>query len=250
MSGHGSWSGQGKREQRGGDVMSGATQDQHADWSSAEDIAAELGVSIEEARDLHDAIDSDIGGFSHGWDSVIRAYQQGKTREEILKMDDVKYAIYDNFGGDIDAYMDELVKKATNCEKLIDKAPKWNGGELTRGYYDMPDDVIAALTTPNSLINLNLGTASWTTDPSVSEGFSHHGDGTGHRFIAHCTGERRGTSIRNLSAFDFEDEVLCSAKEGFEFVRMETASDGAIHAWYKVSDHNVDWGYSKKNLKK
>ena len=254
MSGHGSWSGQGKREQRGQqsgeDVMSGATQDTHASWRNASDIANVLGVSEAEAQDYYDAVNGGMdGGFTWGWDGVIRAYQQGKTREEILSMSGVSGAINSKFGGDADAYMAELEKKALNCEKFIAKAPKWNGAELTRGYYDMSDDVIAALTTPNAAINLNLGSASWTTDPKVSEKFSHHGNGSGKRFIAHCTGKRRGTSVRNLSHFGTEAEVLCSEKEAFQFVRMEQIG-GAVHAWYTVVDTNMDWGYSKKNLKK
>jgi len=251
MGGRGGSSGQAERARRsgGGDGMGGGTQDGHNPWRTVEDIQNQLGISYEEAKGLREAIDSDIGGFSYGWDGNIRKLQNGFSEQVILSDWETQKAINDNFGGDAKAYMTELRKKAANCEKLIDSAPKWNGGELRRGLHSMPKEVLEDLTRVGDVVDLNAGTASWTTNPKVANNFAGY---YGHSapagsFVAHVeSGTRRGTSIKNLSHFNSEDEVLCSRKEAFQCLRVETRPNGEVHAYYKVVSTNVDWDKVKK----
>ena len=189
------------------------TQTDHPSDLSIYAISSSLGVSTQKAQDFVDAInEQDVGGFSYGWDTAIREYQNGATRSQILDLDGTSDAIAEHFNGSQDAYFAALRKKAGNCEEFIDRSPKWSGGELMRGFSGLSSATVAALTNtdPNVLINLNKGTASWTTDEGTAYMFSSWGnDG----LIAHVvSGERRGTSIRAVSAFDDEDEVLCSRR--------------------------------------
>lgn len=266
MSGHGSWSGQGERPQRtsngagsstqemlpavvaGSEGMGGGTQDQHNRWGTAAQIRMQLKIGAAEAKDLKNAIyEPQNGGFTWGWDSVIRAYENGASESDIMKLtagkyDNVQKLVDAKYGGDRSAYMKEVAKKARNCEKLIDLAPKWNGAELTRGFKKLDASTFADLTRVGSVVDLNNGTASWTTTEDVARGFAGYklGTPTGS-FVAHCSGARRGTSIRNLSRFKREDEVLCSKNEAFQCVRVERRKNGEVHAYYRLIDANHDW---------
>lgn len=251
MGGRGGSSGQNAREQRtrGGDGMGGGTQTEHNPWKTAEDIKNQLGVSEDVAKDFRDAIyepENDKGGFTYGWDKVIRAYQNGEL-DKMLNTSKVDKIIRRDYGGDTDAYVRDVVKKATNCEKLIDAAPKWNGGELMRGFSGLDAKTLADLTTPGVLIDLNHGTASWSTKESVARSFAEYSSfmpfgAPAGSFVAHVeSGTRRGTSIKNLSFYDGEDEVLCSAKEAFVCTRVEKRPNGEVHAYYDVVKTNHNW---------
>ena len=225
------------------DYSNTKTQKGHPSKYDAASLAARTGVSTEKAQEFIDAIHGgSIGGFTWGWDGVIRAYQNGATRAQILSMHHTKETIQNKFGGDENAYFAALRRKASGCEELIDRSPKWNGKELTRGFHGLDNATIDALTNtdPNTLINLNRGTASWTTSVSVARSFASSSYG----FIAHVSGERRGTSIKAGSHYKGESEVLCSRREAFRCTRWEKHSDGYIHAYYEVVDTDYDWGGS------
>jgi len=227
--------------------MGGGTQTEHNPWHTVEDIQKQLGVSKEKAQDFYDAVNGGAdGGFTRGWDGAIRAYEQGNLDDYIDHDFRAQNVIKMKYNGDRDAYKKAVVKKADDCEKLIDAAPKWNGSELMRGF-DLSPDKIAKLTEPGMEINLNWGTASWTTDRGTAVNtFAGYGS---HGLVAHVTGERRGTSIDGISHFSGqyskygsgEWEVLCSKKESFEFVRKTVDADGLTHAWYRVVSRNRDW---------
>ena len=202
-------------------------------------LAARTGVSMEKAEEFKDALDGATGGFTWGWDRAIRAYQRGATKEDIKALPKTMDAIADNFGGDENAYFAALSSKASLCEELIDRSPKWNGSELQRGFNNLDERTMQRLTStePGTIINLNAGTASWTTDQYTAEGFAGHGSGS---LVAHVTGERRGTSIRAGSHFFGEEEVLCSRREAFRCVRVEKHGS-TTHAYYEVVDTDYDW---------
>lgn len=247
MSGHGAWSGQGARPQktRGSDGMGGGTQSGHAAWGSASDIASTLGVSDSKARDYWDAINGDEdGGFTWGWDSNIRKYQNGASQSEITSDAKTRQVINDKFNGSESAYMAELRKKANNCESLIDASPKWNGGELSRGYLKLSPSTLAELTTVGNVVDLNAGTASWTTSSRVSNNFAHYygGSAPSGSLVAHVvSGKRRGTSVKGLSHFQSENEILCSKREAFECLRVVRKPNGEVHAYYRVVSTDMDW---------
>lgn len=238
-------SGQKSRQQRS---SGGGTQDAHNPWHTVDDIQKQLGVSREVAQDYYDAVNGGAdGGFTRGWDGAIRAYEQGNLDDYIDSNFRAQDVINMKYNGDRDAYRKAVVKKADDCEKLIDAAPKWNGGELMRGYSLSPKE-IADLTETGREINLNWGTASWTTDADVAK-YQFAGSGQ-NGLIAHVVGERRGTSIDGLSHFsgqyaDYkgagEWEVLCSKHESFECVGKTVDPDGLTHAWYRVVSRNRNW---------
>lgn len=249
MGGRGGSSGQAERARRsgGGDGMGGGTQTGHNPWRTVDDIQKQLGVSREVAQDYYDAVNGGVdGGFTRGWDGAIRAYEHGSLDDYIDNDFNAQDVISMKYNGDRDAYKKAVIKKADDCEKLIDAAPKWNGGELMRGF-DLPPDKIAQLTEPGMEINLNWGTASWTTDRDTAVGtFAGYGS---HGLVAHVVGERRGTSIDGISHFSGqynqfgggEWEVLCSKRESFEFIRKTVDADGFTHAWYRLVSKDKDW---------
>ena len=236
-----------KQPQRGEGVPSyNNTEPQysHPYGYSAFELAARTGVSEKKAQDFKNALYEDgIGGFTRGWDGVIRAFQRGDGKEAIKKMKGTLNAIKNNFGGDENKFFSALRKKANDCEELIDRSPKWSGGELFRGYNDLSPQTMAALTNTDkdAIINLNAGTASWSTSSYVARNFANMGNNpSGGRLIAHVSGERRGTSIKNGSYYNHEDEVLCSRREAFRCVKTEVIN-GYTHAWYEVVDTDYDW---------
>lgn len=246
MSGHGAWSGQAGRTQRTSGVGN-TTQEEHSPWHTADDIQRQLGVGGQDAQDFYDAVNGGSdGGFTKGWDGAIRAYERGDIDDFIDESYAAQNVISSKYNGSRDAYIKAVEKKANDCERLIDASPKWNGSELMRGY-DLSPDQIDRLTEPGREINLNWGTASWTTDRDTAvQTFAGYGS---HGLVAHVVGERRGTSIDGISHFSAqyspygsgEYEVLCSKRESFEFVRKTVDPDGFTHAWYRIVSRNKDW---------
>ena len=245
-------SGQEERMQRsaGGDGMGGGTQTAHMSWYDAEDIADALGVSKETAEDFYHAVsgngekygDDAEGGFTFGWDNAIRHLQRGASENEILSLYGAREAIDTKFGGDKNAYMDMLRKKSADVERLIDASPKWQGGETFRGFKNMPASKLAELTTVGNVVDLNNGTASWTSNENVARRFASSGQNSS--FVAHVSAgtRRRGTSIKNISLFNSEDEILCSKNEQFICTRTERRN-GRLHAYYELVDTNYRWKY-------
>lgn len=241
-------SGQEARTQRSSNSngMGGGTQTTHMAWSDAEDIEDALGVSSQQARDYFNAVNGgDNGGFTRGWDTQIRDYQTLSTDDFLDKN---RFVIDSKYGGNEEAYIRAVSKKARDCESLIDASPKWNGGELSRGFKNLDSDTLAQLTTVGAKVDLNYGTASWSTSEDVARGFArYYGYGAPNgSFVAHVeSGTRRGTSIRGLSHYYEENEVLCSKNEAFICTKVETRPNGEVHAYYDVIDTNYNWKRKK-----
>lgn len=239
-----------RRRRAANDGMGGGVQDAHNPWRNAKDIQDAIGVSEQEADDFYHAVsgngkrygDDAEGGFTYGWDNAIRHLQRGASEKEILSLHGTREAIDSKFGGDKDAYMKMLRKKTADVERLIDKSPKWQGGETFRGFKHLPASVIDQLTTVGNVVDLNNGTASWTTDASVASRFAS--SGANSSFIAHVAAgtKRRGTSIKNLSLFNSESEVLCSKNEQFICTDVKWIG-GKKHAYYELVDTNYRWKY-------
>lgn len=236
--------------------MGGGTQTEHAKWHTVNDIQQALGVSSEDAQDFYDAVNGGRdGGFTRGWDTAIRAYQQGMSPDEVIDASDARDVVASKYNGDKDAYIRDVAKKAKDCERLIDASPKWNGSELMRGFHDMPQDAIDALTDPNAMINLNAGTASWTTSEGVASVFAETYANPKQGLIAHVRGDggMRATSIEGISAFNHYDdgnegsewEVLASQKNAYRCVRTWYDPDGTTHAEYEVVSTNHNWKKKK-----
>lgn len=220
------------------EALQGGEQTGHNPWRDEVDISDQLGVSIEEARDMFEAIQ----GFTFGWDTVMRARQRGADVDEILEIHGTKAAIRDEFGGNVDAYMKELDKRVANADRFLELAPKWNGGELQRGYALTQADVDKF--TSGNIVNLNFGNASWTTDPETSEDFANNNMTYKMpvKFIAHTTDKRNATSITNLSECPWESEVYGSQGEAFVCTKTQQIGD-FVHGWFDVVDYKHKWKY-------
>lgn len=146
------------------------------------------GCTKKEAEEMRDA----AYGFTYQWDYEIRHYEMGQkfTSMHGHSMADIK-------------------KKAEGCEELIKRSPKWAGGRTYRGInvddatlQKFKDEMNAG--TPIDM----LGTSSWSTVRARSESFANRG--TGNSLLFFTDAEQNGTSIRYLSEFEHEHEILCS----------------------------------------
>lgn len=159
-----------------------------------ENIKELTGCSDQEAEDYKKA----VNGFSFGWDYEIRCEQSGKR--------------YSPRKGHT---VEEVQRKAKDLEEFIAKSPKWDGGTTFRGI-SISDEVFfeiqKKLESGESLDM--LGAASWTTDLSIATDFSEKNlsDRVVNSVIFVCESQPMGTSIRHLSRFIEEQEVLVSSK--------------------------------------
>lgn len=147
-------------------------------------VMRQLGVDRATARQYIDAVSGwSITDFAH-----IRSYQQGGIASDYYKAQE----------------------KA--LEEYISRAPRWGGGVTHRGIGGLSADVFSRLTTPGNKVDM-LGTASWSTDISRASDFAH-GSGA-HPIVFTCKTQKRGTSIKHLSALPFENEVVVSKKASY-----------------------------------
>lgn len=93
-------------------------------------------------------------------------------------------------------------------ENLIDKSPKWGGGEIYRGMH-LSSSTISQLE-KGAKIDMK-GMSSWTTKESLAKSFSKTKVPNESPVIFKTTGTKKGTSITHLSRFGKkEEEVLVS----------------------------------------
>lgn len=156
-----------------------------------EKTAAYLGVSVEQAKEMYDAVQSWSGSLY----TDIREYQRTGQGGQYVK------------------------DKEKALEAYIDAAPKWDGGATYRGMR-LPQSVIDTYV-PGAQVNMG-GSASWSTDRGVAEGFATGATGGKKPVVVRCKTNKNGTSIRHFSYYKKEDEVLVSKK-----------------AWYNVTSTKV-----------
>lgn len=167
----------------------------------------------QEAADLMDA----IFGFSWQWDYEIRQVQCGN-------------AVTSRHGHTTE----EICKKAQNVENFIAKSPQWKGGKTYRGMSLSPKEVDDLRTQLASGAGNMLGSASWSTTESVSRGFAgmhlnetspKFGDTKTQRVVLVATSHKKATSIKHLSNFPSEDEVLASFACRYQLVKEEVRGE-------------------------
>lgn len=158
-----------------------------------------------------------IFGFSWQWDYEIRQVQCGN-------------AVTSRHGHTTE----EICKKAQNVENFIAKSPQWKGGKTYRGMSLSPkevEDLRAQLTAGAGNM---LGSASWSTTESVSRGFAgmhlnetspKFGDTKTQRVVLVATSHKKATSIKHLSNFPSEDEVLASFACRYQLVKEEVRGE-------------------------
>lgn len=155
-------------------------------------------TDTEEAESYFEA----VRGFSFQWDYEIRQVQSGNS-------------VVSRHGHS----NEEILKKARDLEKFIAKSPQWDGGTTYRGM-TLSNLELEALRKElkNGKGNMQ-GSASWSTRESVSRNFSGahlgesspvYGDVKNNKVMLVAHKHKKATSIRHLSRFSSEDEVLTS----------------------------------------
>ena len=174
--------------------------------ATVEGIAKYLGVSMEEAK----SFDSAIWSFTGDYFTAIRQLQNGKIPEGFDKNS---------------PFVKAMKEKGENLEKYIEKAPKWNGGETYRGINISSEDLKKYQV--GNTIDVNRGTASWSSDIKVSKKFAKQG--SEEKVVFKCPTQKNGTSIKHLSNYNHEDEVMVSKNSKYVITSINRNKDGIIY---------------------
>lgn len=116
-------------------------------------------------------------------------------------------------------------EQADTIDEFVDRAPKFEG-EVYRGIGVSAEKAnkIVAQARKGEMIN-QMGAASFSTDLGTAEDFSAEGEG-GTPILFKSSGVQNGTSIRNISDFPSEDEVIMSSKARWRPVKVEEGMVG------------------------
>lgn len=167
------------------DHRNNGTQSDHPDGEKLgpEAIQAQTGCSDQEAKD---------------WYSAVRDFS-------VADYDDIRKYAHD--GPPPSHHKND----AENLEQFIAASPKWEDGPLYRGMNVKPEiaNSILAEAKKGKLID-QRGPSSWSSKRSVADSFADkdHPDDVSIVFIT--SGRQNGTSIKNVSRFPLEAEVLMS----------------------------------------
>jgi hypothetical protein len=200
---------------KGLDGYSTAVQTDHPEIkrTEAEKIAQikdMLNCTEEQAKAYYKA----VYGFSWQWDYEIRQVQCGNTK----------------FTSRHGHTLDEIKKRAEDLEEFIRKSPQWKGGTTYRGLSLSDKELKDTMDKLRKGTFDNKGSASWSTDYGVSENFAgsnlgeysdRFGDEKTNRVVLLLKEQKHATSIRHISRFISEDEVLASKNCRYKFVSKE-----------------------------
>ena len=139
----------------------------------------------------------------------------------------------------------ENKKRAETLEEFIEKSPQWHGGKTYRGMALSDSELKDVM---NSLSNGtfdNKGTASWSTSELIAKGFSsdnmgkasttYKGEMRNNRVVLKLSEHKHATSIKHLSRYSFEQEVVASKRCRYRLVkRQERVIDGDKYIYLEV----------------
>ncbi len=170
-------------------------------------VSDELGVSRDEAKDMGKAIID----YSGSWYDDIRRCAQGD--EDYIQFKD----------------------KVDNIEKFINRSPKWGEGKIYRGI-DVDEQTakdIVSMAKNGEPITMR-GMSSWSSDKETAKEFSEsEGNGASIIFVNKDDHTDYGTSIRHLSRYQDEDEILVSKDTHFEADSVRRR-DGYIYIYGRI----------------
>lgn len=158
-------------------------------------IADQLGVSEEKGDSYANAVFE----FTGGKYAEIRRASRGESDDE------------------------HYIDVAERCEEFIRNSPKWAGGELYRGIRvgAKAYNAIMKHIANGDRIDM-MGLSSWSSQPGIAHGYATQGKGKYRIVFATNNKEiKTATSIRHLSKFDYENEVLTSGKTVFAPTHVE-----------------------------
>lgn len=177
-----------------GRMINTGYQSNHPDWTVPPDYSThlqqEMGIDKATADRYVDGLEAFLGDDS--WD--------------------LRKAIYNN------DTKSEYYKKAVAVEDFIKNSPKWAGGTVYRGIA-VPEDFDVSQYKKGAVIDMR-GMSSWTSSPHVADSFA-----TGNKrviFINEGKKSKNGTSVKRLSDYKTEEEVLFSNKARWKVDSQET----------------------------
>lgn len=164
----------------------------------------ELGVSEQEAKDMI----KEVSGYTEGYATDMRNWQQygdgyvldGMSSKEARTMSE-------------------------QCEKFIDKSPKWDGGEIYRGIgvdEDTAHRMLDDISFSGKPFDMK-GTSSWSSDPAIADEFANW-NGADVTIVFKAPGTKKGTSIDHISEFS-QSEVLVSKDARWDVKRINGSID-------------------------
>lgn len=210
MGGRGATSSHGKTKAKAKPLQKGhLTADEIP--KTPEETAKYIGSTVQEAKDMFDAVQDFTGSAYSG----IRRAQRGEKASDIPELQKK----YDS--------------EAKRIEGYIERAPKWGGGVTYRGM-SLPSSVVKGLTVGGTF-DVNLGTASWSTQESTARSFSKSGSGSRHVVFVSQT-QSKGTSIKHISHFAKENEVLVSKNAKYAITNISTKS-GSPYTYVYVKEN-------------
>ena len=177
-----------------GRMINTGYQSNHPDWTVPPDYSThlqqEMKIDKATADRYVDGLDAFLGDDS--WD--------------------LRKAIYNN------DTKSEYYEKAVAVEDFIKNSPKWAGGTVYRGIA-VPEDFDVSQYKKGAVIDMR-GMSSWTSSPMVADSFA-----TGNKrviFINEGKKSKNGTSVKRLSDYKTEEEVLFSNKARWKVDSQET----------------------------
>ncbi len=172
----------------------------------AQYIQNQLGVSSQKAKEYSEA----LYFYTDYLDNVkkLRAYQMGENVKNVS----------------------EIARREQDLEDYIENAPKWNGGETFRGV-KLTEDELSRYEVCSE--HNMLGTSSWSSNEDIAIGYSGYGNSPSGKqsVVFHSPTQTNGTSVRHLSPFANEDEVLVSKKSKYRVLKMFKSQDGINHIY-------------------
>lgn len=187
-------------------AVNNKTQKTHKDWhkndyTNAEidkRVAQDLNTDTNTARKLREAV-TEYSGSGYG-----------AIRDAAKYADDPKYK-------PLTTAEKNNIRTAKRLEEFIQRSEKWEGSELYRGIKvekNVAKDIIQKATNGEPMDM--RGPSSWSTKKSTAESFASTALDDHVEIIFHLGGKANGTSIKHLSKFQHEDEVLLSKNARFE----------------------------------
>lgn len=196
-----------------------------SDQERIDQIKDMLGCTEEQAKAYKMAVES----FSYEWDWEIRQVQCGNTKFKSM------------YGHDLA----DIKKRAKDLEEFIEKSPQWAGGTTYRGMSLSDQELANTLGKLKAGTFHNFGSASWSTEQRISKSFScshigeyssEFGDKKTNRVVLVIKKPKHATSIKHLSEFVRENEVLASARNRYKFVKKYSSTDsyGCTYTYIEV----------------
>lgn len=177
-------------------------------------VMDETQTDKETARKMYDAVQSYSGGFSK---EIQAAQKKAESGEELNDTEKTRF------------------EEGEALELLIQRSPKWAGGELHRGVNVSKERAEEILRKVESGEELDMGgTSSWTSNKIVANEYAGIGSKGKVEIVYHTNaGETtKGTSIRHMSQVKSEDEVLMSKNARYNGTKIEEdKATGKIHIY-------------------